>query len=70
MEVKLHASLISTQGGGEWQASVPGRFIPTERATILSGWVGRRDGPNAMRKISCREPDVMKNSKAHTGRNE
>jgi hypothetical protein len=38
-------SLISALDGGEWSASRPGRFIPTERVPgtpWLGGWVGPR----------------------------
>jgi hypothetical protein len=32
VEVHLHAFLISEQGGGEWSASRPGRFILKEES--------------------------------------
>jgi hypothetical protein len=38
-------SLTSTLDGGEWSASRPGRFTPTERVTVthwVGGWVGTR----------------------------
>jgi hypothetical protein len=45
VEVKLHAFLTSVLDGGEWSASRPGRFAPTERAPGThwrGGWVGPR----------------------------
>jgi hypothetical protein len=47
VEVYLHVLLTSALDGGEWSASQPGRFIPTERATgsyWIGGWVGSRAG--------------------------
>jgi hypothetical protein len=44
-ELQLHAFLTSALDGGEWSASRPGRFTPTERATVthwIRGWVSTR----------------------------
>jgi hypothetical protein len=38
-EIQLHAFLTSELDGGEWSASRPGRFIPTER-TRGTHWIG------------------------------
>jgi len=38
-------SLTSALDGGEWSASLPGRFAPRERAPhthLIGGWVGPR----------------------------
>jgi len=39
--------LTSALDGGEWSASLPGRFTPRERAPCthwIGGWVGPRTG--------------------------
>jgi hypothetical protein len=46
-------SLISALDGGEWSASRPGRFTPSERAPgthCIRGWVGPRAGLDAVVK--------------------
>jgi hypothetical protein len=40
-------SFTSALGGGEWSASRPGRFTPTERAPGTH-WIGARMGPRAV----------------------
>jgi hypothetical protein len=45
--------LTSDLAGGEWSASLPGRFTPGERApgtNWIGGWVGPRAGLNDMEK--------------------
>jgi len=39
VKVKIHTFLASEIDGGEWSASLPGRFIPRERAPG-TGWLG------------------------------
>jgi hypothetical protein len=62
VEVYLHAFLTSALDGGEWSASLPGRFTPGERTLSthrIGGWMGPRTGldPVVKRKIPspCRE---------------
>jgi hypothetical protein len=53
MEVELHAFFTSALDGGEWSASRPGRFTPTERAPgthLLGGWEGPRAVLDAVMK--------------------
>jgi hypothetical protein len=53
VEVCLHAFLTPALYGGERSASRPGRLTPTERAPDThwrGGWVGPRDGLNAVVK--------------------
>jgi hypothetical protein len=41
----MHVFLISAVAGGEWSASLPGRFTPGERAPgthWIGDWVGSR----------------------------
>jgi hypothetical protein len=71
VEVQLHASLTSALNGGEWSASRPGRFIPSERARgtqWIGGWVGsrafldavvRRKIPSLRRESNPRDPIVQ-----------
>jgi hypothetical protein len=37
MEVQLHTFFNSALDGGEWSASLPGRFTPGEGASLLIG---------------------------------
>jgi hypothetical protein len=56
MEVQLHAFLTSALGEGEWLASRPGHFTPTERASAIhrtGGLVSVRGGLDAVEKIPC-----------------
>jgi hypothetical protein len=47
VEVQLHAFLTSALDGGDWSASRPGRFAPTERAPGTH-WIGGCVGPRAV----------------------
>jgi hypothetical protein len=43
MDIQLHTLLILSLGGGEWSASLPGRFTPEERAPrtyYMKAWEG------------------------------
>jgi hypothetical protein len=46
VELQLHAFLTSALDGGEWPASIPGRFVPRERA-LGTYWRGGCVGPRA-----------------------
>jgi hypothetical protein len=46
VKVQFHAFLTSALDGGEWSASLPGRFTPRERASG-SHWIGAWLGPRA-----------------------
>jgi hypothetical protein len=53
VEVWLHIFLTSALDGGDWSASLSGRFTSRERATgshWIGGWVGPRAGSDAMVK--------------------
>jgi len=56
--------LIPALDGGEWSASCPGRFTPTERASCthwIGDWVGPRAGLDAVvkRKITRVRCEIM-----------
>jgi len=73
VEVWLHAFLTSALDGGEWSASLPGRFAPREgapNARWVGGWVGTGGGMDALarggipasawnRTPGHRSPDVV-----------
>jgi hypothetical protein len=47
VDVEIHVFLTSVVVGGEWSASLPGRFTPGERVPgthWIGGWVGPRAG--------------------------
>jgi hypothetical protein len=51
--VLTYVSLTSALAGGEWSASLPGRFTPRERAPDtqwIGGWVGPRVGQDDVEK--------------------
>jgi hypothetical protein len=53
VDVLTHVFLTSAVDGGEWSASLPGRFTPGERAAgthWIAGWVGSRAGLDDMEK--------------------
>jgi hypothetical protein len=52
-DVWIHIFLTSALVGGEWSASRPGRFIPTERVPgthWIGGWVDPRAGLDDVEK--------------------
>jgi hypothetical protein len=56
MEVYIHAFLTWALDGGEWSASLPGRFNPGKRTSsihCIEGLVRRRDGLDAMKRKIC-----------------
>jgi hypothetical protein len=58
-------SLTSPLDGGKWSASRSGRFTPRERAPgthWIRGWVGPRDGLNAVSKRKIHSPRRDSNS--------
>jgi hypothetical protein len=58
------AFLTSSLGGGEWSASRPGRFTPTERAPCthwIEGWVGPRAVLDAVVKRKIPSPRLTTN---------
>jgi hypothetical protein len=66
VEVQLHAFLTSALDG-EWSASRPGRFTPTERALgtqWTGGWVGTRDVLNAV--VKRKIPSTRRQSNPRT----
>jgi hypothetical protein len=53
VSVQIHIFLTSVLVGGEWSASRPGRFTPSERAPgvrWIGGWVDPRAGMDDMEK--------------------
>jgi hypothetical protein len=59
VDVWLHAFLTSTLDGGEWSASLPGRFSPRESAAgthWIGGWVGPRTGLDVVVKTKIPSP--------------
>jgi len=46
MEVYLHAFLTSALDGGDWSASLPGRFT-CGRSALVTRWIGGWVGPKA-----------------------
>jgi hypothetical protein len=59
VEVQLHAFLTSALDGGEWSASCPGRFTPSETAPSthwIGGWVGHRAVLDAVVKREISTP--------------
>jgi hypothetical protein len=75
VEVYLHTFPTSAPDGGEWSASCPGRFIPSERA-VGTHWVGPNAGLDAAGKKRnpiidpavryFKNPDVLKANAAIT----
>jgi hypothetical protein len=69
--VYLHALLNSALDGGEWSASSPGRFAPSDTAPCthrIGGWVGpsavldrvvKRKIPSPRRESNPRTPIVQ-----------
>jgi hypothetical protein len=53
VNVYIHIFLTAALAGGEWSASLPGRFTPGERAPgthWIGGWVGPRAGLDDVEK--------------------
>jgi hypothetical protein len=46
MDVQIHIFLTLALAGGEWSASLPGRFTPGERAPDTH-WIGGSVGPRS-----------------------
>jgi hypothetical protein len=63
VEVLLNAFLTSALDGGEWSASLPGRFISRGRSTgthWIGGWVGPRAGLDVMLEETFPAPAVTR----------
>jgi hypothetical protein len=69
VDVYTHVFYISALAGGEWSASLPGRFTAGERdpgTHSISGWVGSRTSLDNVEKIKFltllgleRDPSVV-----------
>jgi hypothetical protein len=59
VDIWIHVFYTSALVGGEWSASLPGRFTPGERAPDthwIGGLVNPRAGLDDMEKIKCLPP--------------
>jgi hypothetical protein len=59
VELQLHAFLTSAPDGGEWSASRPDRFIPSERAPgtyWIGGWAATSVGLDTVVKRKTPSP--------------
>jgi hypothetical protein len=53
--MKIYGEWTSVLDGGEWSASLPGRFTPGTH--WIGGWVGSRAGLDAVNKtVACIKP--------------
>jgi hypothetical protein len=48
VDVEIHIFLTSAQAGGEWSASLPGRFTPSTH--WIGGWMDPRAGLDNVEK--------------------